>query len=237
MLVRVVERAQRAQTLDKVIVATTDEAQDDEIQALCSQYGYPCFRGSNYDVLDRYYQAAYTYNAGTVVRITADCPVIDPEVIDKTVAAFFDIPGDKPAIEPGSQPGYDFAANRLPPPWRRTYPIGLDTEVCTYQNLKLAWNEATKIHQREHVMPFFYEQPHRFHICHVTHQPDFGDFRLTVDTEKDLELLRTIYARFKGREFFSWLEIIDLLKKEPQIAQINAMVQAKDYRQIDQRRR
>ncbi len=231
MLVRVLERTKRALTVEDILVATTDEPSDDAIQELCNQRGYACFRGSNFDVLDRYYRAAAAYHAGFIVRVTADCPVIDPAVIDKTVLALFGS-GDADNLV---EPIYDFAANRLPPPWKRTYPVGLDTEVCSFQNLELAWKEANQTHQREHVMPFFYEQPQRFRICHVTHDPDYGAQRWTVDTLQDLELLRTIYDRFPGRDDFSWLEIFDLLEREPEIAQINAQVQAKHYRQVDSR--
>ena len=232
ILVRVHERTRRAQTLDDILVATTDQPPDDDIQDLCMQRGYACFRGSNFDVLDRYYRAAEAYQADFIVRITADCPVIDPLVVDKTVLALFG------ASSPDNlaAPRFDFAANRLPPPWKRTYPIGLDTEVCSFENLKLAWREAKQTHQREHVMPFFYEQPDRFRICHVTHQPDYGALRWTVDTPQDLELLRTIYDRFSGRDDFSWLEIIDLIEREPEINRINARVKAKDYRQVDLRK-
>lgn len=229
MLARVLERTKRAVTVNNVLVATTDDPADDAIQELCDQRGYACFRGSNFDVLDRYYRAAAAYHADFIVRITADCPVIDPSVIDKTVLALF---GSDNGNNLG-EPIYDFAANRLPPPWKRTYPVGLDTEVCSFQNLELAWKEADQTHQREHVMPFFYEQPERFRICHVTHDPDYGAQRWTVDTPQDLELLRTIYDRFPGRDDFSWLEIFDLLEREPEIALINVQVQAKHYRQVD----
>lgn len=227
LLVRVVERTRRAKTIDRVIVATTTDPTDDAVEALCRERGYPFARGSMQDVLDRYYQAARTHNAGVVVRITADCPLIDPEVIDKTVYAFLGAEYELP---------YDFAANRLPPPWGRTYPIGLDTEVCTLSALEIAWSEASLPHQREHVMPFFYEQPERFSLLLVDHTEDLGWMRLTVDTPEDLELLRQVYARFDGRDDFSWLDVVDLLGREPELMNINASVQHKHYRQIDSRR-
>jgi spore coat polysaccharide biosynthesis protein SpsF len=231
MLVRVFERTSQSTSLDGVLVATTIDPSDDAIQTLCYQRGYPCFRGDIFDVLDRYYRAASDIQAEIIVRITADCPVIDPVVIDRTVNSFLGF--DNKGIPITEQ--YDFAANRLPPPWSRTYPIGLDTEVVSYQNLELAWRQADQKHQREHVMPFFYEQPDRFRICHVKYKHDYGWLRWTVDTPADLELLRMIYARFPDRDNFSWLEIIDLYRKEPELFQINAEVKAKDYRQVDHR--
>jgi spore coat polysaccharide biosynthesis protein SpsF len=231
MLVRVVERTRRARTLREVVVATTLDPGDDAIEALCQQRGYPCYRGSAFDVLDRYYQAASAFQADVVVRITADCPAIDPQVIDEVVTRFLTpVEGDA-----GSQP-WDFAANRLPPPWGRTYPIGLDAEVCTYAGLKTAWEEATLPHQREHVMPFFYEQPERFRILLVDYQENLGKLRWTVDTPADLELLRQIYAHFGGRDDFSWLEVLALFEREPELARLNAGVQHKHYQQVDDRR-
>jgi len=235
MLAHVVERTRRATTLAEVVVATTNDPDDDPIAAFCAARDYPFHRGSTHDVLDRF------------VRITADCPVIDPEVIDKTVTAFLGVSGlpaaaskdgttPTPTGRPTSVPfPYDFVANRLPPPWGRTYPIGLDTEVCTFAGLELAWKEATQPHQREHVMPFFYEQPQRFRILLVNHDKDYGSLRWTVDTPEDLALLRHIFAKFAGREFFSWLDILELVKSEPELMRLNAQVQAKDYRRVDER--
>ena len=248
MLVRVVERARRAKTLDGVVVATTTDAFDDAIEALCQQRGYALSRGSMYDVLDRYYQAARLYQADIIVRITADCPVIDPDVIDDTVFALFgrrnqptaageQVTGE--SLIPNSQfltPVYDFTANRLPPPWKRTYPIGLDTEVCTFAALETAWKEADQPHQREHVMPFFYEQPERFRTRLVDYTSDLGSLRWTVDTAEDLALIRQIYTHFNGRDDFSWLDVLSLVQSQPDLGQINAAVQHKDYRQIDHRR-
>ncbi len=241
MLVRVVERTQRAATVDEVIVATTMDPRDDPIAGLCQRRGYPCYRGSAHDVLDRYYQAGRRFGAGVIVRITADCPVIDPGVIDKTVYEFWGLPEKYDSSKAKTDhwpalPAYDFAANRLPPPWGRTYPIGLDTEVCTFNDLELAWKEATLPHHREHVMPFFYDQPDRFRILLVNHAVDYGALRWTVDTTEDLELLRRIYAHFEGRDDFSWLEILALVEQCPELAAINAHIMAKDYRAVDARR-
>jgi spore coat polysaccharide biosynthesis protein SpsF len=236
-LVHVVERTRRATTVDEVIVATTADPSDDLIASLCDERGYPFYRGSVQDVLDRYYQAASFFHSRTIVRITGDCPLIDPDVIDKTVLAFFGLSAaeaHQQAMKDGSPP-WDFAANRLPPPWGRTYPIGLDTEVCSFSGLELAWNEADQPHQREHVMPFFYEQPDRFRIHLVNHDVDFGSLRWTLDTPEDLELIRQIFQHFPGRNDFSWLEILDLLVRKPELNQINASVQHKHYREIDTR--
>jgi len=250
MLARVVERTRRARTVQKIVVATTTEADDDAVAGFCQGRGYLCSRGSLHDVLDRYYQAARAYAAGIVVRITADCPLIDPGEIDHTVRAFLGevSESDQVLAASGQQPTissqrsaandlpFDFAANRLPPPWGRTYPIGLDTEVCSFQALEMAWKEAQEPHQREHVMPFFYDHQERFRVLLVNHPVDYGTLRWTVDTADDLELVRQVYARFPGRDDFSWLEVLELFERHPELAQINAGVQHKDYRQVDNRR-
>jgi spore coat polysaccharide biosynthesis protein SpsF len=168
------------------------------------------------------------------MRITADCPLIDPDLIDEAVNSFAGRSGGS-SLQPVTQYPYDFVANRLPPPWGRSYPIGLDLEVCSFAGLELAWRETTLPHQREHVMPFFYEQPERFRILLLNHDPDYGSLRWTVDTSADLELLRQIFARFPRRDDFSWLEVLAIFKREPELERINAQVKHKDYRVVDHR--
>jgi len=238
MLAHVVLRTRQAKTVDQVVVATTIEAADDPVAAYCARQGFLCYRGSQHDVLDRYYQAARIFGAQVVVRITADCPLIDPAVIDKTVQAFLG-QGVKTGAEvnemaEGHFP-YDFAANRLPPPWGRTYPIGLDTEVCTFSALERTWHEADQPYQREHVMPYFYDQPGRFRVRMVNHEVDYGDLRWTVDTAEDLELVRKIFAHFPGREDFSWLEVLQVFERETELRQINAQVRHKNVHDVDPR--
>jgi spore coat polysaccharide biosynthesis protein SpsF len=237
MLAWVVERTRRARMIDQVLVATTSELGDDPIADYCRSQGYPVYRGSLHDVLDRYYQAARQAGAENVVRITADCPLIDPVVVDRTVEAFRGAPlPHLQCLNPDLPGDYAFCANRLPPPWGRTYPIGLDTEVCTFQGLEIAWQEAQEPHQREHVMPYFYDHQERFKILLVHHEKDYGSLRLTVDTPEDLELLNQVCARFPGRDDFSWLEVVALLERQPELLAINAQVQHKHYREVDERR-
>ena len=262
MLAWVVERTQRALTLDNVVVATTTKVSDDTIYSLCLERGYPCFRGSSQDVLDRYYQTAKAFDADIIVRITADCPLIDPHVIDQTVNAFLGLHDselgvkttilssentDSATSKSNTQPAtnksvvgpsgfpFDFSANRLPPPWGRTFPIGLDTEVCAYSVLEIAWKEANQKHHREHVMPYFYEHPERFRVLMVNNLEDFGSLRWTVDTKEDLQLIRLIVSRFPGQTDFSWLEVLKLFEREPALAQVNANVKHKHYLQVDDR--
>jgi len=251
MLVRVVERTRRASRLDGFIVATTSEVPDDAVAELCRARGYPCFRGDQQDVLDRYYQAARQAGAEVIARITADCPVIDPLLIDETVQL---VTGQCSLVTDH----FDFSANRLSPPWGRTYPIGLDVEACTFAALERAWQEADQPYQREHVMPYLYEgvvfsasrrslntdhcflntgsTPRGFHVALLNHDPDYGALRWTVDTPEDLELIRQIYARFDGREDFGWLDILALFKREPELARINAVIKAKNLTESEKRK-
>jgi len=174
------------------------------------------------DVLDRYYQAALNFKAATVVRLTADCPLIDPNEIDRTIKAFFDS-------------NVDFAANRLPPPWERTTPIGMDTEVVTFDALARAWREADEKYEREHVMPYLYDEAGRFRILLVDHDPDIGQLRLTVDTAEDLTLVRRIYQYFDNTDEFSLPDILTLLEKHPEYLQINANISHKSFEDVDER--
>jgi spore coat polysaccharide biosynthesis protein SpsF len=237
MLARVVERVQRAGLLDGLVVATTQDATDDPLADFCRERGYNYFRGSQFDVLDRFYQAAREQQAGTVVRITADCPLSDPTLIDQALQEF-------------ALSGVDFSANRLPPPFGRSYPIGLDIEMCSFEALERAWQEADQPHQREHVMPYFYEDarleaisPTRsralsgrgFKVLLLNHVPDYGALRWTVDTPADLEFMRQVFDHFGGRDDFSWLEVLDLVQTHPEIAALNADERHKTLREIDER--
>jgi len=237
MLQRVFIRTSRAATVTETIFATTTDPSDDPVAEYCDFSGIPFTRGSLFDVLDRYYQAAKGAKADVVVRITADCPVIDPELIDNVVHTLV-------------KDECDFACNRLPPPWHRTYPIGLDVEACTFKVLAKAWKEAREPQHREHVMPYFYEgvelsalnrqlstgtSRRGFEIAVLNHTTDFGDYRWTVDTPEDLEFIRRVYARFGERDDFTWKEMLDLVHDEPGLMEINAGVRHKTLKDVDKR--
>lgn len=209
MLVRVVRRAERGQRLDQVVVATTVEPEDDAVVQVCERHRLEVFRGDAQDVLDRFVQAARAYEAEVIVRLTADCPLIDPALIDRTVDAMH-------------QAGANFAANRLP--WDRSYPIGLDVEVCTIEALEQAGRQASTPEQREHVMPYLYQGRPADQLVLIRNDQDLSWMRWTVDEPADLELVRRIYAAFDGRDDFSWQEVLQLVRSEPELLQINADV-------------
>lgn len=222
VLTWVLRRTRRAAGVHQVAVAAPTGELDDPLAAYCAVQGITCVRGNLHDVLDRYRQAARETNADVIVRITADCPFIDPGLLGEYVQKFV-----------SADPPLDFAANRLPQ--GRTIPIGLDVELCTRTALETAWAEAKEPHQREHVMPFFYEHPERFRIAEFKQQPSYGHLRWTVDTPEDLELARSIASHFPD-DTFSWKDILALFASRPELASINASVQHKDYRQVDDRR-
>ncbi len=222
MLARVVQRVRRSRLVSQVVVATTADPSDDPVAQFCQQKGIPCFRGNLFDVLDRYYQAASYYAADVVVRITADCPLIDPAEIDLTIRALLDN-------------DVDFAANRLPPPFTRTTPIGMDAEVVTFAALERAWREAGQKYEREHVLPYLYDQPGRFKTLVLANEPDLGHLRWTVDTPQDLEVVRQIYATFDNRDDFSLAELLEHNEQHPEWQALNANIHHNSYLETDSR--
>ena len=210
MLARVVERTLRASTLDEVVVATTTQADDEAIVAECRRLGVPFFRGRERDVLDRYWQTARAYQVQAVVRITSDCPLIEPEVIDRVVDAFL-------------HAAPDYASNTL----ERSYPRGLDTEAVGLAALERAWHEATEAYQRVHVTPYLYQHPELFRLLSVTGDVDRSNYRWTVDTLEDLAFVREVYERLGDDAMIGWTEVLDLLVREPDLAERNRQVQQK----------
>jgi glutamate-1-semialdehyde aminotransferase/spore coat polysaccharide biosynthesis protein SpsF (cytidylyltransferase family) len=217
MLSRVVERVRQSRAVDKVVVATSTASGDAAIADLCLRDGIPCFRGSEDDVLDRFYGAAKQYGASAVVRITADCPLIDPGVIDQVVERF-------------RHGGCDYATNTL----RYTYPDGLDTEVFSTAALERAWREAKKPSEREHVTPYL--RAGGFRVINVENElPLQGkQQRWTVDHPTDLEFVRRVYCAFQGRTDFRYREILELLKERPELAatQTEAITNEGYYRSL-----
>lgn len=212
MLVRDMNRLSRAQALDEVVVATTVKLADDTIVSLCAERGWPYFRGSEKDVLDRYYRAAVDYEADIVVRITSDCPLIEPEIVDRVVREFLDL-----------QPEVDYACNTFP---RRTFPRGLDTEVLRFDVLEQTWRQDHNPSWREHVTPYIRSNPELFRIHGIMNEVDYSHMRWTVDTVEDLAFVRCIYNHFRHDQF-SWQEVLAVLKEHPEWLEINRNVRQK----------
>ena len=205
MLWHVVERTARAQEIDQVVVATSDQPGDDPIQEFCNLQGVFCFRGSLDDVLDRYHACAREIGADNIVRITADCPLLDAGVIDRLIGFFLD-------------GGYDFASTGVE---RATFPDGISVEVFTARVLEFAWQGATLKSEREHVMPYFHKNSKGFKVGEIHHPVDLSALRWTVDEKEDLEFARKVFESM-GKDYFGMEEILDLLKREPELTRINS---------------
>ena len=205
MLWHVVHRLRKAKFVDKVVVATTDRPLDDPIVDFCRQDGLACFRGDERDVLDRFYQAAKTHHADVVIRITADCPLIDPAVVDRVVERF-------------RQGDCDYVSNASP----YTYPDGLDTEVFSFAALERAWRDANKPSEREHVTPYLRTETFRNASVQSEIPVSPAQYRWTVDHPADLIFVRKVYAAFSQNEDFGFREIFQLLKERPELTTIQA---------------
>jgi spore coat polysaccharide biosynthesis protein SpsF (cytidylyltransferase family)/glycosyltransferase involved in cell wall biosynthesis len=222
MLTHVISRVQQAKSVDDTVVATTDDRDDELIVNYCSRNDVAYVRGPNQDVLRRTLIAAQTHDADVIVRITGDCPLIDPNVIDKTVKAFLD-----------QYPQIDFGSNRGSTGLARTYPIGMDVEVMTVQALQRADLEAKESYQREHVTPYLYEKEGRFRATSVDSGGDYGNLRWAVDTPEDLVFVRQIFERLSGRREFGWEDILAILEAEPGLSAINASVRQKSMKESE----
>lgn len=210
MLARVVSRLARSELIDLILVATTTKRSDDPIVAEVDRLKVPVFRGDEEDVLDRYYQAALAHAADAVVRITSDCPLIEPEEVDRVIREFL-------------SEGPDYASNSL----ERTYPRGLDAEVFSMEALTRTWEEATESYQRVHVTPYIYQNPDCFKLLLVKCDVDYSHYRWTVDTQEDLDFVRAVYTRFGNDDSFTWKALLSLLAKEPELAEINSHIRQK----------
>jgi spore coat polysaccharide biosynthesis protein SpsF len=211
MLARVVDRTRRARTIDRVIVATTTKTQDDPLVEHARGLSVDVHRGDEDDVLDRYYQAARDHKLDIIVRITSDCPLLDPGLADDVVRLVRD-----------GVPRADYVANTI----TRTYPRGLDVEAAPCGTLERAWREATSPHERAHVFPYVYEHPRAFTIRGIADTVDRSYMRWTVDTAEDLVFVREVCAAL-GPMDFTWRDVLTVIDAKPELLQINALVRQK----------
>jgi len=206
LLWHVVERVRASELLENVVIATTTEPADDVIERFSEESEITIYRGSTHDVLDRYYQAACLSPAKIVVRITADDPFKDPEILDRIVRQLLD------------DTSLDYVSNTIEP----TYPEGLDIEAMTFQTLERAWREAVLPSEREHVTPYIYNHPDIFKLFNMRHHDDLSHLRWTIDYPEDLDFTREVYDRLYPGGVFLMQEILDLLHREPDLIQLNA---------------
>jgi spore coat polysaccharide biosynthesis protein SpsF len=209
VLARVVKRTRRAKLLDEVVVATTVQSADELIVRECERLGVACFRGDEADVLDRYYRAAQEFSADAIVRITSDCPLIDPELIDEHVRRLLDRWSE-----------VDFVTNML----EQTFPLGLAVEAMPVDVLCRMKRMSQSDVLKEHVTTLAYVDTAIFRIDHVLHCQDLSQLRWTVDTPEDLKLVRLIFQHF-GNDHFSWKDILPILAEHSSWPEINRGIQ------------
>lgn len=205
-----IDRVLKSKRIDQIIIATTNEIKDDPLEKFCISNDIKFFRGSENDVLDRYYKCAKLHNTSIVVRLTADCPLIDPQLIDETIDLF-------------ESKNVDYAANTVPPEIKK-YPDGSDVEVFSFSALEKTWNEAKDLKDREHVTFYMWKYDNNFRTAMLENKLDWGKYRITVDYEEDLELLRKIVKILSSElKFGSTKEIVSILENDIELYKINSM--------------
>jgi len=212
------ERVGQAQLVDEVVLATTQEAEDDQLADWAKSAGLHVFRGSSDDVLDRYYNAAKQVAADVIVRITADDPFKDPIIIDQVIHAYL-------------KAGVDFAYNNFPP----TFPEGLDVEVFAFQALQKSTLYALSADDREHVTQYLYRNPNKFSQLNIPYTKNISWLRWTIDTEDDFEMASAVYKHFQNQtDTFLMNDILEFLRSNPEVVQINQDVKRSSmYDDID----
>lgn len=210
MLELQVERVRRCAAVDAVVIATTTNLADDPVADLAGRLGTGCHRGSESDVLGRVADAAGAAGAEVAVRLTGDCPLIDPDLLGQAIARLLT-----------AEPPLDYVTNDPP----RTWPIGLDVEVMRMAALRAAAREATSEYDRQHVTPFLYSRPDRFRIDSIRCPEDLSAHRWTLDERQDYELIRRIFeALYPQKPDFTWRDVIALLEVHPEWSEINRAV-------------
>jgi spore coat polysaccharide biosynthesis protein SpsF (cytidylyltransferase family) len=209
VLEHVIERVKKINIDKKVILATTQKKEDDILEEIGRKAGILVYRGSEDDVLDRFYQAAVIFEVDPIVRITADCPLLDSEITERVIDLFF-------------KNEYDYVSNTNPP----TFPDGLDVGVFSFRALKEAWENAKLSSDREHVVTYITKNPKIFKIGNLAYDKDISHIRLTLDEEKDLVLIKKVYERLYNKNpFFGLKEIIELFESEPDLIKINSSIE------------
>ena len=213
LLEHFINRLKRVKFADQIVIATTINDIDNQIVDLCKKLEISYYRGSEEDVLGRYYETAVEYGGDIIIRITSDCPVIDPEVVDYLINFFAN------NIEK-----YDYVSNTL----ERSYPKGMGAEIVSFKALKEAHFNAYDPFDREHVTPFIKKRPQQFRLYNILYKADMSRFRLTIDTSEDMELISKIFeSLYYQNTFFSLNDIFSLLDRKPEWVAINAHIEQK----------
>ncbi len=211
VLWHVLNRLRKSQLISGIIIATTILPDDDAIQQFCEENDAAFYRGSSENVLSRYYEAAQKYDVKRIIRITSDCPVIDPVLIDEMIKEF-------------EKSGADYLSNSIV----RTFPRGLDTEIFPFRVLEQVFYEAAKPHELEHVTPYIYQHPELFKLQNFAGEIDYSALRWTLDTEEDYRLIKEIYdALYEENGMFYWKDVLKLFNEKPELAEINRHIEQK----------
>jgi len=212
VLEHVLQRASSIPGVDEVVLATTVKSEDDVIVEEARRLNIPFYRGSEEDVLSRYYEAAVHRKADVIMRLTSDCPMLDPEVSGKVLQTFHD------------NGEVDYVSNTI----NRRYPRGLDTEVFSFESLEKAHRETADPYYREHVTAYFYNNPERFRCGEIQSEEDYSHYRWTLDTSEDWDLIQSIYQElYQEGTLFSWTKGIELMKSRPELLLINSHIEQK----------
>lgn len=213
ILEHVIERVRQSEMIDEIIIATTTLERDDVIESEVRKCGVQVYRGSEDDVLSRYYEAATENGLDTIIRITSDCPLIDPHLLDAIIRYFND-----------NQ--FDIVTNAGAEKTNRTYPRGLDVEVFSFAVLEDAYQNAKEKYQREHVTPYIYESSDQ--VSFFKNDKDYSMYRWTLDTEEDFNMIKEVYSElYHGTHDFYFKDIIELMNNKPYIGEINAHIEQK----------
>jgi spore coat polysaccharide biosynthesis protein SpsF (cytidylyltransferase family) len=207
MIAHVLDRALDIAGVDAAVLATTVAPADDALMDFARRRDIPCTRGSEDDVLDRFHQAVSEHPADVIVRVTADCPLLDPRVSGLVLGEYLRRAGD-----------VDYVSNVHPP----TYPDGLDTEVLSREALERVWRDADRPSEREHVTSYIWRNAAAFRVANVATEPSRAHLRWTVDELADLEFVRAVYARLYRGSIFGMEAVLELLAVEPDLIRINA---------------
>lgn len=219
ILEHVAERLKQSRYANKLIIATTNNVEDDKIKKEAQGLGTEIYRGSESNVLSRYYHAAKEYHLDTVIRVTSDCPLIDPHILDDMIEVYL-------------ENNYDVVTNVGMESYNRTFPRGLDIEIFSFLTLEEAFKNAKEKYQKEHVTPYIYENSNS--VFNFKNEIDYSDHRWTVDTPQDFELISSIYDYlYKDSHDFYLNEIIDLFNKHPELFKVNAEVEQKKIKDVE----
>ena len=203
----IIERLKSCERVEQIILATSNREEDKKLIEIANDCKILSFVGDENDVLSRFYQATLKFNADPIVRVTGDCPLVDPDLLDKMLGFYL-------------ENNYDFVSNTIIP----TYPDGLDIEIFSFKSLRKTFNEAKLKSEKEHVTPYIWKNPGIFQLYNYRNKEELSNYRWTVDEQLDLELIRQIYSNFKPKIIFSFQDVIEMGKLNPQIFKINEKI-------------